>query len=139
MTQSRRPERPLAYWHAVGADYQAGMKLTDIYLKHDCTKAEFDRQRQRLGWPLRHAPPINRERMIARLLRLVLRHITQLEQGRPGGEKDVALLHQLVATVARLVRTEAVTTPIGQRRRRTASLNGIREKLVARIEELKRG
>ena len=138
MTESRRAERPLAYWRAVEADYRAGTKLTDIYLKHDCTKGEFDRQRERMGWPLRHQPPINRERMVARLLRLVLRHIAQLERGTPGAEKDIALLHQLVATIGKLVRAEAAATPIGKRKRRLASLTGIGDKLVGRIAELKR-
>jgi hypothetical protein len=56
-----------------------------------------------------------------------------------GGEKDVALLHQLGATIGKLIRFEAAATPIGKRRRQTKDLVGIREKLVQRIAELKRG
>ena len=139
MSDNRRPERSDDYWSAVEADYRSGMRLQDMYSKHDCTKAEFDRRRRVKEWPLRNEAPVNRQRLVTRLLRLVNRHVKQLEAKTiPGGEKDVALLHQLVATIGKLVRYEAAAAPIGKRRRKTKGLVGIREKLVQRIEELKR-
>lgn len=140
MAESRWAERPAGFWNAVEIEYRGGTKLTEIYAHFELTKGEFDTRRDAGGWPRRNYAPVDQQRLIRRLFWLVNKHVIQMERNMvAGGDKDIAVLNQLVGTVGKLIRFELVTTPIGKRQNRTKSLAGIREKLVARIEELKRG
>jgi hypothetical protein len=131
--------RPPGYWDAVHVDYSAGEKMGDIYTRHGCTKGEFDHHRQQAGWPMRHRAPVNRERLLARVLWLINRHLAAMEKNAdPGAPADVAMLSQLMGSLERLSRLAGEMAPAGNRVSREAALKDIREKLVRRIEELKR-
>lgn len=131
--------RPPGYWDAVKEDYFGGEKLTDIYARHGCTKGEFDHHRRQAGWALRNHAPVNRERLVGRIFWLVNHHIAAMEKNmNAGSHTDVAVLNQLVGSLGRLIRVEAGSVKASAKRGRTADLQDIREKLVRRIEELKR-
>ncbi len=89
---------------------------------------------------MRNKAPVNRERLVGRLFHLINRQIARMEKSMDtNNSADVAMLNQLANTLGRLIRFEAGTTRIDRRARHTKDLVGIREKLVRRIEELKRG
>ncbi len=136
---SKYISRPPGFWDAVEADYLGGEKLTDVYERHGVTKGEFDHHRRQAGWPLRHKAPINREKLVGRIFWLVNHQIAKMEKIMDGGgEMDVAVLNQLVGALGRLMRFEAGSAKGQKAPRQTAELQDIREKLVRRIEELKR-
>ena len=126
-------------WEAVKTDYFGGEKMTDIYLRHRITKGLFDAQRQRAGWPLRNKGKVNREKLVGRIFWLINNQIAAMEKDMDAGKQaDVAVLNQLVGSLGRLIRFETGSVRTDKRRGRTTDLQDIREKLVRRIEELKR-
>ena len=130
--------RPPGFWDGVEMDYFGGEKLTDIYRRHDITKGEFDHHRREANWPLRNKAPVNRERLVGRLFWLINHHIRAIEKNVDKGiPADPALLNQLVGSLGRLLRFET-NTKKSEASRETEELSDIREKLVRRIEELKR-
>ena len=133
--------RPPGFWEPVKDAYFNGERVLDICAHHGITKGEFDYYRRQAGWPMRNKSPINRERLIGRVLWLVNKHVRAMEQriGDAGNPADVALLNQLVGSLGRLVRVEASVEEAKTQKARSDDLTDIREKLVRRIEELKRG
>ncbi len=126
-------------WDAVGVDYRAGVKLNDIYERHHITKGQFDAHRERAGWPKRNKAAVNRERLAGRILWLVNHQIKAMEKlVNDGGQADVAVLTRLVGALGRLLRFEAGSGKGTKPERETAELKDIRDRLVRRIEELKR-
>ena len=129
--------RPPGFWDAVKIDYDAGEKMTDIYERHGTTKGEFDHHRREAGWELRNKSPVNREKLVGRIFWLINRHVAAMEKKVAGDPADAALLNQVVGSLGRLIRFEAGSEK-ADKQRHTAELEDIREKLVRRIEELKR-
>jgi hypothetical protein len=82
---------------------------------------------------------VNREKLVGRIFWLINNQIAAMEKEIDDGKQaDVALLNQLVGSLGRLIRFESTSPKTTKRQRRTADLKDIREKLVRRIEELKR-
>ena len=140
MAESRLGDRPEAFWEEVRVDY-AGTELTveKIREKHDLTEGEFTHARKSRGWPPRKRQPLSRKTLINRLFQLLERMILKLETNmEKAGETEAAVLGQLVRSMSKLIEietaTNAATTP-----RQSKQMNDIRSKLVARIQELKRG
>ena len=130
---------PAPDWEAVGRDYFNGVKMTDIYERHRITKGQFDAHRRRAGWAVRKKAPVNRERLVGRIFWLVNHQIATMEkQVDEGGQADAAVLNQLVGAIGRLMRFENASGKTAKPARETAELRDIRDKLVRRIEELKR-
>ena len=140
MAESRLADRPAAFWEAVLADYQGTkLKLREILQKHDLTQGEFNHARHELKWPPRKRQPLSRKTLIKRLFQLLEQMILKLETNmEKAGETEAAVLGQLVRSMSKLIEietaTNAATTP-----RQSKQMNDIRSKLVARIQELKRG
>ena len=140
MAESRLADRPAAFWDAVLADYRGtALKLREILQKHDLTQGEFNHARSELNWPPRKRQPLSRKTLINRLFQLLERMILKLETNmEKAGETEAAVLGQLVRSMSKLIEietaTNAATTP-----RQSKQMNDIRSKLVARIQELKRG
>ena len=130
--------RPPGFWDAVKTDYDAGEKLIDIQERHGVTKGEFDHHRRQAGWELRNKAQVNREKLVGRIFRLINRHLEAMEKKMPGDPADAALLNQLVGSLGKLIRFESGAPKADKKHRHTAELQDIREKLVRRIEELKR-
>ncbi|MBL8596312.1 MAG: hypothetical protein JNL14_01085 [Devosia sp.] len=126
-------------WEAVDRDYLDGMKIVALCTRHAITKGQFDGHRRRVGLPMRNKAPVKRERLVGRIFWLVNHHIREMEKKTDaGGEIDVAVLNQLVGALGRLMRFESGSSKAQARRQHAADLLDIREKLVRRIEELKR-
>lgn len=139
MSTSPRPERPEGFWTEVEAAYRGPTLIKDLLVQFDITPAELKTARENGGWPLRNHAPVNQAKLIRRIFVLVNKQVIHMEKNMAPGDKDIATLNQLVGTVGKLIRFEHAAAPIGKRQRRTKSLAGIRDKLVQRIEELKRG
>ena len=139
MTKTRI-ERSPEFWEEVGKDYNdIGLKMADLLVRHELTKGEFDYHRELAGWPMRNRSPVNRDRLVGRIFSLINRHLAAMEKNmNPGSQTDVAVLNQLVGSLGRLIRFEAGSAKTGAPETRTTDLEDIREKLVQRIEDLKR-
>lgn len=139
MTQTQI-ERSPEFWAAVKEDYDGGLTLTAIYRRHGLTKGAFDYHRAHAGWANRNRSPVNRERLVGRIFALINKHLKAMEKKMDAGSHaDVAVLNQLVGSLGRLIRFEAASAKASRVADPTADLEDIREKLVQRIEELKRG
>jgi hypothetical protein len=139
LADDRLAERTPEYWDAVGRDYyDTNLPILALCTKHDLTAAEFRRARDQLGWRRRHVPKISRSVLINRMFRLLDRGIKQLEDTMTTtGHQEVMVLNHLANTLGKLIEIEGSAnkraTP-----RQTRDMHDIREKLVQRIEELKR-
>jgi hypothetical protein len=139
MAESRLADRTPAFWKEVEADY-ADNKLTLPALceKHDLTLGEFNYAKLSLGWARRKATPVSRKTLIKRLFGLVDRMTAKLEEDMSNsGEKEVNVLTRLVTTMGRLIEIEGATDKLATPKQ-TKDMHDIRNKLVQRIEELKR-
>lgn len=133
------PEQPDARWAAVGIDFVANLPLTEVCLKHGVTSDQLEDARRRFHWRRRRlGRPVGRHSIIKRLFRLLDRQIAHMEdEMKTTGEKEAAILGRLVGTLGKLIEMEgdaAKTT----KRRTTKEMVDIRDKLIRRIEELKR-
>jgi hypothetical protein len=86
--------------------------------------------------------PPTRRAILNRLFRLVSHMVMNLEtemkaDGAKVGDKETAMLGQLVATMGRLIALETTEAGIKDAKRNSELLD-IRDKLVRRIDELKR-
>jgi len=139
MAESRLADRPAAFWDAVFVDYRgAELKLHEILQKHDLTQGEFNHARRELKWPTRKRQPLSRKTLIRRLFQLLEQMTLKLETNmEKAGEKEAAVLGQLVRSMSKLIEIETATyeasTP-----KQSKQMHDIRSKLVARIQELKR-
>jgi hypothetical protein len=128
---------PSPDWEAVKDDYFGGLKLTELCARHACTRQQFEAYRKKAGWPMRNKVPVSREKLVGRILHLMNQHLNAMESNmKPGNHSDITILNQLASSLGRLIRLEggAKTGPRSEGR----DLQDIREKLVRRIEELKR-
>ncbi len=133
--RSRSPE----FWDAVEIDYRGGSKLADLFERHGLTKGEFDHHRRTANWPVRNKAPINRDRLVGRIYWLINHHLRAMEKEVDEGRlADLRLLNQLVGSLGKLLRFETGSASAGTDKERTRDLRDMREKLVRRIEELKR-
>lgn len=132
--------RPMAFWERGGIDYAANeLTILQIRAKYDLTQGQFNYARQQLKWTRRKTPQVNRKLIIKRLFRLLDKMLEKLEaEMTKVGEQEVNVLGRLVQAMGKLIEIETAahvqTSP-----RDTKDLHDIRRKLVARIEELKRG
>lgn len=134
----RLPE-PDARWAAVQIDYVANMPLTELCLKHAVTSDELSEARRRFGWRRkRSVRQAGRTMIIKRLFRLLDRQIEQMERDmKDTGEKEAAVLGRLVGTLGKLIEIDGAAGKIAKQRT-TKEMVEIRNKLIRRIEELKR-
>jgi hypothetical protein len=132
--------RPPGFWEPVKEAYFGGERILDVCAHFGITKGEFDYYRRQAGWPMRNKAPVNRERLVGRIYWLMNKHIAAMERELDAGnQKDVAVLNQLVGSLSKLMRFEASARGDAKHAKAAGDLNDIREKLVRRIEELKRG
>jgi hypothetical protein len=132
--------RPPGFWEPVKDAYFGGERILDVCAHFGITKGEFAYFRRQAGWPMRNKAPVNRERLVGRIYWLMNKHIAAMEREMDAGnQKDVAVLNQLVGSLSRLMRYEANASGTARQKKATDDLIDIREKLVRRIEELKRG
>ena len=93
----------------------------------------------RHGWRQRHPRRIDRSDIIERLMRLLERHITQLEAnvGKTGAG-EAAVLGRLVNALEKLIDLKKANAPVQPKARRSSEMSDIKARLIERIEQLKR-
>ena len=133
------PEQPDARWAAVQTDYVANMPAGELCLKHGVTSDQLEDARRRFHWRRRRlGRPVGRHSIIKRLFRLLDRQIAQMEnEMTTTGEKEAAVLGRLVGTLGKLIEIEGAAGKT-TKQRTTKEMVDIRNKLIRRIEELKR-
>ena len=139
MVVSRLADRPPEFWDSVGKDYY-GTNVTILALcqKYDLTIGEFNAAKAQLGWRRRKIKKVSRDLLISRLFRLLDQNIKQLEdQMTATGQKEVMVLNHLANTLGKLIEIETSAGKVGKPRQ-TKDMHDIRNRLVQRIEELKR-
>jgi len=132
--------RPATFWENVGTDYAANeLTILQICAKHDLTQGQFNYARLQFGWKRRYLSEVSRDRLIKRLFRLLDRMLETIEDNMATvTETEVNVLGKLVQSMGKLIEIDTATN-IAATPRQTKDMHDIRRKLVARIEELKRG
>ena len=125
-------------WAAVQLDYEQGNgTLGVICTRHGITEAQLRFRRERHGWHMRHDWSMRTAPLINRMMRVLDAQVRALEKQMDGPiDKSAALLGTMTKTLEKLMQLEEkqkAKVP-GQRK----ELSDLREKLVARIEQLKR-
>lgn len=133
------PEQPDARWAAVATDYFANaLPMAQLYRRHGIGPEQLAEARRRFGWGPRRAKQVGRHTLIKRLFRLLDRQIAQMEnEMTTTGEKETAVLGRLVGTLGKLIEIEGVAGKTAKPKT-TKEMVDIRNKLIRRIEELKR-
>src|SRR5690606_28847168 len=124
---------------AIFADYQdSTLQLKQIREKHGLTEAQLRWLIQSNNWPRRNLRGLDRGAIINRMFRLLERQILNLENSMTTtGEKEVGVLSSLVGTLGKLIALETGATK-PRKSEETKEMLDIRDKLVRRIEQLKR-
>ena len=124
-------------WAAVQLDYeQSNGSLADICQRFGVTEAQLRYRRERHGWTMRNEWGLRVLPLISRMMRVLDAQVRQLEkQMTEPVDKSVALLGTMTKTLEKLIELDEA-----QRAKRPAKrkeMSDIRNKLVARIEQLK--
>ena len=124
-------------WAAVQLDYeQSNGSLADICQRFGVTEAQLRYRRERHGWTMRNEWGLRVPPLISRMMRVLDAQVRQLEkQMTEPVDKSVALLGTMTKTLEKLIELDEA-----QRAKRPAKrkeMSDIRNKLVARIEQLK--
>jgi hypothetical protein len=92
-----------------------------------------------MRWRWRSPKPINRHDIIERLFRLLDSQIEELETTmEKAGTAEVTALSRLVTSLGRLIEIKE-TEDAKQKPRETRKMSDIKQRLIERIEQLKRG
>ncbi|MEP7241648.1 MAG: hypothetical protein ABI697_12250 [Devosia sp.] len=139
MAESRLGDRLPAFWEAVGKDYYDDqLTLLALCSKHDLTVAEFQQARMAMGWTRRKTRKVSRKLLINRMFKLLDRSIKQLEVTMTTtGYQEVMVLNHLANTLGKLIDIEAGALKLAKPQK-AREMHDIRNRLVQRIEELKR-
>lgn len=136
-------------WAAVQRDYEQGdARLVDIYERHGVTAAQLRYRRETHNWKPRHncnqrvAPMINRmlralDNQVRQLEKLMSNEVDEAGESRPETrlDKNAALLSIMTRTLEKLIEIDGAQR--AGRPTQNKQTSDIRNKLVARIEQLK--
>ncbi len=125
---------------AVRIDYRADeISLVAMQKKHHLTESRLKWMIEQQGWPRRSPKPLGRARIIARMFRLLEWQIDYLETNmKTTGEKEVTVLGRLAGTLGRLIDIENKAGKSKPSARQARDMLDIRNRLIKRIEQLKR-
>jgi len=134
MVEARRQD---VDWAAVQLDYeQVNGSLIEICARYGVTEAQLRYRRERHGWTMRNDWNLRVAPLINRMMRVLDGQVRYLEkQMTEPVDKNAALLGTMTKTLEKLIELDAgqrVKTPAKQK-----DMSDIRNKLVARIEQLK--
>lgn len=124
-------------WAAVQLDYeQVNGSLPQICERHGISEAQLRYRRERHGWTMRNDWSLRIAPLINRMMRVLDGHVRQLEkQMTDPVDKNAALLGTMTKTLEKLIEINAGQQAIKPTRQK--EMSDIRNKLVARIEQLK--
>lgn len=136
------------FWAPIQADYDNHeIPLTEVCRRHQVTRSQLLYYASHHGWVMRRPTTVvDRPRIIVRMFKVLERQVLDLEKemsemaaakGR-SGEREAALLGRLAGNLEKLVALDLKLTPAEPKRRSTKEMQTIRQKLIERIEQLKR-
>lgn len=132
-------------WDAVRADYVDGpLTVTAVEQKYGITRTQLYWMRDKKGWPRRNAGHASRATLIKRLMKLLEKQIAELEDDmakpdRTVSDKEVALLGNLTRNLEKLTELDRKERGPGKPARNATEIEALRKKIVARLNELKKG
>jgi len=128
---------PEVDWAAVQLDYeQSNGSLPELCARFGITEAQLRYRRERHGWQLRHDWSLRVGPLISRMMRVLDGQVRALEkQMTEPVDKNAALLGTMTKTLEKLI--ELDTAQQAKRPAQQKEMSDIRNKLAARIEQLK--
>jgi hypothetical protein len=135
-------------WKAIRADYEDGLVLSILYVKHGISSSQLSGRINKEAWPRRNrSRVVDRPLIITRMFRVLERQVIDLEMemsdmarsGTRSGDKEVALLGKLAGTLGKLMEFHAEAGEGRRTKARTRQMTDVHHKLIERIEQLKRG
>lgn len=137
-----------ALWARVKADYDTGEHTQlELCARHGVTPSQLKyRIKHHLWTPRYRSKAVDRPLIIARLFRVLELQVKNLETemnemadgAKRSGEGEVAVLGKLAANLERLMDLDARLPEKRRGKQQTRHMQDIRNKLVQRIEQLKR-
>lgn len=137
-----------AKWALIRIEYESGQGTqASICLKHGITQSQLNWRIKRDLWVRRYrSKVVDRAQIIVRMFRLLERQVMDFETEmnemsrteRRSGEKEAALLGKLAGNLEKLAALDLRMTAKEPGRRQTRQMQDIRNKLIERIEQLKR-
>lgn len=124
-------------WAAVQLDYETNNgTLAEICQRHGVTIAQMRTRRERQGWQLRNDWNLRVAPLITRMMRVLDGQVRELEkQMTEPVDKNVALLGTMTKTLEKLIELQEAQR--AQKPAQRKEVSDIRNKLAARIEQLK--
>jgi transposase-like protein len=126
-------------WDAVRGAYEAGTeRIEDIARRFGVTRAALLWRARRDLWASRYTTrSISHAQLLTRLFRLLERHTIEMDRQMTGtGDKEVAALGKLVATLEKLIEIEERSTANRPERHQSVDMAELRKKLADRIDRL---
>lgn len=135
-------------WACVRLDHEVG-KLThdELVAKHGVTRSALKYRIKRDLWARRKSSSaVDRPMIITRMFRVLELQVADLEMemadmargSRRSGEKEVALLGKMAGNLDKLMELDREAGEGRRTRQRTKDMQDIRNRLIERIEQLKR-
>lgn len=129
-------------WAAIKADYLAGaLTVSAVAKKHGRSRAAIYRHATSQNWQKRQRPrQTSRAGLIDRLMTLLERQLGFMEMNMTGtDDKEVALLGNMVRTLEKLIDLDRKGETAGDDARQDRNMTELRDKLAARIDQLRQG
>lgn len=133
-------DKPVYDWPAIRADYEnESITIDQIVRTYNVSKPTLYKYIEAKNWPKRRPDrPVSRRTLINRMLKMLDFQTIQMEERMTGSdEKEVSLLGNMARTLEKLIdidRKDAERQPSVKRSREMIEL---RQKLAARIDQLR--
>lgn len=136
-------ERPPVDWGAVRADYEDRTVMVKAICASYCTtvSALYWRKNKEHWTPRRATRSADRQAIIGRMFRLLLRQVKHLEgrDVKETGEKEVAVLGKLASTLEKLIDIDDAAAEPPKPAVQQRDMKELRHRLAIRIAQLKSG
>lgn len=129
-------------WAAIRADYEADREpVKAVAERYGVTEPTLYHHAQKEGWIMRQSVRNTaRPALIERMAKLLERQIAHLEKNMtPGDEKEVGLLGNMARTLEKLIDLDRKEDGKAPDKKRDREIDVLREKLAARIDQLRKG
>lgn len=141
MTKSVTKRKTSDEWLAIRVDYEANIETVKaIALRHAISEPAIQYHVGREGW-IRRQSVRNTERpaLIERMAKMLERQIAHLEKNMtPGDEKEVALLGTMARSLEKLMDLDRKGVGKAPDKKRDREIGELRQKLAARIDQLRK-
>lgn len=130
-----------AFWAAVRPEYEdTDEPVALICARLEITQYALKKAVDVLGWRKRRPARADRRDIIMRLFRLLDTQIRILETNMTkAGEAEANVIGKLVASLDKLIALKKASDPAPRRSRAAREMSDIKQRLIERIDQLKRG